>query len=162
MANKLIRFPRTGKEWERVGEGGMYVIAYLERPHSQRDPCTIDSAINLMRPKAGAGTGSLWGSEEAYLYGRRLVEDAALLLEKQGQRMKAEPIRANVTFEELSVEMVFAAQMGATGRILKNRETGQLWQAQWSDLTPSGTLLLHQVHTCWMQPPQLITLLGER
>ena len=51
--------------------------------------------------------------------------------------------------------------MGSTARTLRSTKTGEYWQARWEDLTSSGILHLHQIHTCFIRPPVLITFLGD-
>lgn len=60
-----------------------------------------------------------------------------------------------------STSLVQATRMGSTERTLRSTKTGEYWTADWTDLTPAGVLLLHQIHTCFMRPPALITFLGN-
>lgn len=161
MANDLVKFPDLGKEWRAVRGPGMYVLAVLPRDLSV-DPCTVGCAITLLRPRGRLlNAVELWPTEEARRYDADLLEEAALLFEKNGEDIKAAVLRAQFPVTDLSVEVVQATRMGASMETFRHRDTGEYWQAQWEDLTPAGVLHLHQVNTGFMRPPLLLTFLGD-
>lgn len=163
MVNNLVKFPVPGDEWEAVKGGpGMYVLAVLPRG-SERDPCSVGSAIVLLRPDGRllTPTAPLWPTDESRGYDVRLIEDAALLFEEKGERMKAAVMRAQFPVTDLSVEVLHATRVGATELTLKSKETGEYWQAGWSDLTPAGVLQLHQAEVAFMRAPTLLTFLAD-
>jgi len=162
MANDLVKFPEAGDLWEEVDGPGMYVLAVLPRS-SEPDECAVGAAILMLRPKGRLLTPMdlLWPTEESRDYDARLLEGAAQLFEEKGERLKATAIRAQVPVTDLSIEVVQATHMGSTARTLRSTKTGEYWQADWKDLTPSGILHLHQIHTCFVRPPVLITFLGD-
>lgn len=162
MANDLVKFPKPGNEWMSVRGPGMYVLAVLPR-NPTVDPCAVGCAITLLRPQGKLLTEgvTLWPTDDARKYDADLIEQAAKLFEERGEGAKAAVMRAQFPITDLSVELVQATRMGATGRTLKNRETEEYWQAQWSDLTPAGILHLHQINTGFMRSPLILTFLGE-
>lgn len=167
MVNKLVKFPNPGNDWEKgeweVTAGpGMYVLAVVPRG-VEPDPCAVGSAILLLRPNGKLLTPAvpLWSTEENRSDDALLIEEAARLFEEKGERVKAAAMRAQLPVADLSVEVLHATRVGATERTLKSRKTGEYWQATWKDLTPSGSLHLLQVHTCFVDPPLLLTFLGD-
>lgn len=161
MANDLVKFPSPGEKWQAVRGPGMYVLAVLPRDLTQ-DPCSVGCAITLLRPQGKLlSDASLWPNEEDRRYDAGLLEEAALLFEKEGEHAKAAVLRAQFPLTDLSVEVVQATRMGATGHTLRSRETGEYWQARWEDLTPAGILHLHQINTGFMRSPLILTFLGE-
>lgn len=163
MANDLVKFPSPGDEWEEVHGPGMYVLAVLPR-NPEPDPCEVGCAILLLRPKGKllTRTARLWSPEEIRDSDADLMEEAAKLFDERGEAAKAAVMRAQFpVVADLSAEVVQATRMGVTDRTLKNRKTGEYWQAQWEDLTPSGTLHLHQIHTGFLRVPVLLTFLGD-
>lgn len=162
MAVDLIKFPRAGDSWEEIDGPGMYVLSVLTR-EDVADPCAIGAAITLMRPKGRLLTpvAPLWDTDESHNFNVQLIGDLARLYGGAGDPAKAATLRAQVPFSSLSVEFMQVTRLGSTGRTLRNTATGEYWQAGWKDLTPSGTLLLHQIHTCFMRPPTILTFLGD-
>ena len=162
MANPLVKFPEAGDLWEEVEGPGMYVLAVLPRGGGP-DPCTIGASITLLRPKGQLLTpvSPLWCTDASREYDIRLIEDAARLFEEKGERLKAATMRAQIPLSDLSLEFIQVTRVGATSRTLRSAKTGEYWQADWSDLTPCGTLYLHQIHACFVRPPVLLTFLGD-
>ncbi len=162
MANELVKFPGPGDEWEAVSGPGMYVLAVLPR-EAKPDECAIGCAILLLRPtgKLLTQVPPLWPTEESRGYDADLIEEAAKLFDERGEYPKAAVLRAQFPVMDLSVEVVQATQMGSTERTLRNRETGEYWQARWEDLTPAGVLHMHQINTAFLRSPQILTFLGE-
>lgn len=162
MANDLVKFPEAGDHWEEIPGPGMYVLAVLPRG-AEPDQCAVGAAILMLRPQGRLLTpvDPLWPTEESRNYDASLLEEAAQLFEEKGERVKAATIRAQFPTTDLSVEVVQATHMGSTARTLRSTKTGEYWQARWEDLTPSGILHLHQIHTCFIRPPVLITFLGD-
>lgn len=162
MANALVKFPDACDGWEEVDGPGMYVLAVLPRG-SESDRCAVGAAITLLRPRGQLLTpiAPLWPTMEARGYDAALLDEAAHLFEANGQPGKAAVIRAQFPITDLSVEVVQATHMGSTERTLRNKETGEYWQAQWEDLTPTGILHMHQINTAFIRPPVLLTFLGD-
>ena len=162
MANDLVKFPEAGDQWEEVSGPGMYVLSVLPRGLGP-DQCAVGAAILMLRPKGRLLTpvAPLWPTQENRDYDAHLLEEAARLFEEKGERAKAAVMRAQFPVTDLSVEVLQATHMGSTERTLRSTKTGEFWQAKWEDLTPSGILLQHQIHTCFVRPPVLLTFLGD-
>jgi hypothetical protein len=162
MANDLVKFPDLGDSWEDVDGPGMYVLAVLLR-RDEPDHCAVGAGITVMRPKGKLLTpaGPIWPTSQSRDYDTGLIEAAAGLFEEKGERAKATVMRAQVPESDLSVQVLQATQMGSTARTIRSTKTGDHWQAEWSDLTPAGILHLHQINTCFMRSPLLLTFLGD-
>jgi len=162
MTNPLVKFPEAGDLWEEVEGPGMYVLAVMPRTPGT-DPCAIGAAIVILHPKGELLTPAspLWPTEETRKHNVDLIEEAAQMFWDRGERLKAELMRAQVPSVDLSLEFEQVTRMGATARTLRSTKTGEYWQADWKDLTPAGTLHLHQVHACFVRPPVLLTFLGD-
>jgi hypothetical protein len=162
MTNDLVKFPDDGGGWERVSGPGMYVLAVMPRL-PEPDACAVGAAITLLRPHGRLLTPAppMWPTDESRAYDAGLLEEAAKLFEERGERAKAAVMRAQFPIMDLSVEFSHVTHMGSIERTLVDQETREYWQADWKDLTPAGILLLHQVHTCFVRPPVLLTFLGE-
>lgn len=162
MANDLVKFPNIGDSWEDVDGPGMYTLAVLLRG-ADPDSCAVGAGITVLRPKGKLLTpiAPLWSTEESRAYDIDLIEAAALLFEEKGERAKAMVMRAQVPESGLSVQVLQATQMGSTARTIRSTKTGEYWQAEWGDLTPAGVLHLHQINTCFMRSPILLTFLGD-
>jgi hypothetical protein len=162
MANQLVVFPRNGSEWEEVEGSGMYVLTALPR-ESVEDACAVGAGITLLRPQSDLllPAGQFWSSRETLEDDEELFEQAGSLFDERGEHAKAALMKAQLPASTLSVEMVAAVRLGASEGTWKSKETGEHWHAQWDDLTPSGILLLHQLHTCFMRAPLILTFLGD-
>ncbi|AXH66406.1 hypothetical protein SEA_SATIS_257 [Streptomyces phage Satis] len=162
MANQLVVFPRDDSKWEKVDGSGMYVLTVLPR-ESVEDPCAVGAGITLLRPQSDLllPAGQFWSSRETLEDDEKLFEQAGSLFDEKGEHAKATLMKAQLPASTLSVEMVAAVRLGASVGTWKSKETGEHWHARWEDLTPSGILLLHQLHTCFMRAPLILTFLGD-
>lgn len=163
MANQLVKFPKAGESWEEVDGPGMYVLTMLPR-QDETDECAVGAAITVLRPGDGPimPGSQFWSTKESLEGDEKLFEQAGELFDEKGEHGKAALVRAQLPLAALSQEMVAAVHLGSTGRTLKSRETGEYWQARWEDLSPSGVLLLHQLHTCFIRSPLILTFLGDK
>lgn len=163
MANKLIVFPEAGDLWEEVEGPGMYVLSVLPR-ENETDPCAIGAGITLLRPEGQLltpTTAPLWCAEETHSFMVQTLKEASQLFAERREPFKSATVGAQIPSSALSMEFVQVTRLGATGRTLRSTKTGEYWQADWKDLTPSGILLLHQIHTCFVRPPIMLTFLGD-
>jgi hypothetical protein len=161
MANQLVKFPKTGGPWEKVDGPGMYVLTVLPRQPVQ-DPCAVGAGIALLRPQSdlllpATQFFSTWDTLES---DGELFEQAGRLFDEKGEPAKGGAIRAQAA-TALSTEMLAAVHLGATESTWRSKEDGEYWRAEWDSLTPSGILLLHQLHTCFQAAPLILTFLGD-
>lgn len=162
MANKLVVFPEPGGEWEETSGSGMYVLTVLPREPVE-DECAVGAGITLLRPESDLllPAGQFWSSRESLEDDRKLFDRAGSLFAEKGDHVRAALMKAQLPASTLSVEMVAAVRLGASEGTWKSKETGEYWHARWEDLTPSGILLLHQLHTCFVRAPLILTFLGD-
>jgi hypothetical protein len=161
MPNELICFPEPGAEWVDAGEGGgMYVMAALPRPHDHPDECTIENFIVITRPDAAVSDlRDFWGGSKGQIEDEAARDHAARLLEQNGYPAKASMVRSLISQEALSIPVLFAADMGSTGRTLAARDGGAFWEAAWDDLTPTGILLMDRLKVAFGNSVRLLTFL---
>lgn len=162
MANKLIVFPEASDLWEEVEGPGMYVLSVLLR-EDEVDPCAIGAGITLMRPKGQllTSTTPMWCTDESHAFETQVLKEAGQLFMERREPLKSATVEAQIPASGLSVEFLQVTRLGATERTLRSTKTGEYWQADWKDLTPSGVLLLHQIHTCFVKAPTMLTFLGD-
>lgn len=166
--NQLVALPNPGVAWEKAPGRLITVMAVMPQTDALDGPPEAGEIVVAQAQELRAPSARRWlpwenralaqGDEELRDYAAQLVRQADGIREGSKRAARVASLMSPYTFSE---PVLAAVQLLRQDWTMRHRPTGNLWRAEWSDLSPAGVLLLNQMHVAYVRSPWLLTLVDE-